>query len=212
MFRTVFPGTSLPSNQPALLVREVGKNGLPALPAHVQVSSGPVVNLKTFFCFVCARGVWGRDFVRSQLISPETNFKVVKCEASCLHFTLMIAYYNRLEGRSTIARTPENQSQAPLGFELALSELRLAGLPGMLESSGTLPQWADTACPPPSPYATFTLGLSAWTLTSCLHPAFVLFVSWCSPHPSPNPKSFEGRPTVFPSANNPEGLQPHFPN
>lgn len=115
-FHTVFPGTSLPSNQPALLVRGVGNDGLPALPARVQVSSGPLVNLKTFFCFVCARGVWGRDFVCSQLISPETNFKVVKCEASGLHFTLMIAYYNRPERHNTIARTPENQSAGSLGL------------------------------------------------------------------------------------------------
>lgn len=45
-----------------------------------------------------------RGFVCSQLILPESNFQVVKPEASCLHPTLIIADSYWLE---TVDPTPE---------------------------------------------------------------------------------------------------------
>lgn len=145
--------------------------------------------------------------MHSRLILPETNFQVVKYEASCLRFILIIPESNRLEGPGTAARAWRR-----LGLELALSDLSLGRLSGMLRSSGVPPQWAGAICPPPNlPCHLHTRALPAWTLTSCLHPPLLLFASWCSLHPSPKPKSFGGRPTVSSSGNNPEGLQACFP-
>lgn len=48
----------------------------------------------------------------SELILFETNFEVIESEASCLHFTVIIAYYNRLEGPGTLALNTLHLSSA----------------------------------------------------------------------------------------------------
>lgn len=130
---------------------------------------------KLWLC-VCKRCVRER-FVRSRLILPETNFQVVKYEASCLRFILIIPESNRLEGPGTAARTWRN-----LGLELALSDLSLGRLSGMLGSSGVPPQWAGAICPPPNlPCHLHTRALPAWTLTSA--PLAVCFLVFSAPQP-----------------------------